>query len=200
MGERRYGPAVQVHGPRRGPRPSFVSSEEAMKETPTREALAGAVALAFMLGGCGGAKCPTSPATAECPAPPPLRPYGKTLIAEGRLSGLGPSMLASIPFRLPTLGLLDATVDWTLTTDNVDVYIANESCTVEQFNKGYDGTCRFFDYSESTSAKPELVGASELGPGNLTLLIGNRGPDEESVSYQIFLTIGNEYSPPPLPF
>lgn len=169
-----------------------------MKETRTREALAGAVALALTLGGCRDAKCPTSPPTADCPAPPPLWPYGKSLIAEGRRSGLEPNMLASIPFRLPTLGLLDATVDWTLTTDNVDVYIANESCTVEQFNKGHNGTCRFAAYSESTSAKPELVGASELGPGNYTLLIGNRGPDEESASYQIFLTIVNEYSPPPL--
>jgi hypothetical protein len=170
-----------------------------MNETPTSQALAGVVALALMLGGCAGSKCPTSPATADCPAPPPLWPYGKTLIAEGRLAGLAPSMLVSIPFRLPTLGLLDATVDWTLTTDNVDVYIANESCTVEQFNKGYNGTCRFFAYSESTSAKPELVGADQIA-GNCTILFRNRGPDEESVSYQIVLTIGNEYSPPPLPF
>ena len=164
-----------------------------MKETPTSQALAGAVALALLLGGCGGPHCSKNPAPPECLVPPPLWPYGKTLIAEGSLSRLAPYRLAAVPFRIPTLGLLDATVDWTLTTDNVDVYVVLGSCPVDQFN-----TCRFVAYSESTSAKPELVGVSELRAGEYTLFIGNRGPDEESVSYQIFLTIGNEYSPPPM--
>ena len=169
-----------------------------MNEAPTRHALAGAVALALLLGGCGGSPCSKSPAPPECVVSPTPWPFGKTLIAEGELSGLAPNVLASVLFRIPTVGLIDASVDWTLTTDNVDVYIANESCTVEQFNKGSNGTCRFYGYSESTSAKPEVVGASQMRPGYYTLLIGNRGPDEESVSYQIFVTIVNEYSPPPM--
>ena len=158
-----------------------------MNETPTSPALTGAVALALLLGGCGGPKCST------CPPPPSPFPFGKTLVAEGSLSRLARTTLASVPFRIPTLGLVDVTVDWTLATDNVDVYVALGSCTVDQFN-----TCRFVAYSESTSAKPELVGVSQLTAGEYTLLIGNRGPDEESVSYQVFLTIVNEYSPPPM--
>ena len=115
---------------------------------------------------------------------------------EGSFSGLGPHMLASVPFELPTPGIVEATVDWTFTTDNVDVYIVYGSCTVEQFN---NVGCRVVAFSESPSAKPELVGASEQGPGYYNLYIGNRGPDGESVSYQIFLTTFNTgpIDPPP---
>jgi len=167
--------------------------EENMNETPTIQALAGAVVLALLLGGCGGSNCSKNPAPPGCVAPPTPWPFGKTVIAEGRLSGLAPNRLTAVPFRLPTVGLLDATVDWALTTDNVDVYITYGSCTVDQFS-----TCHFVAYSESTSAKPELVGVSQVRAGEYTLFMGNRGPAEESVSYQIFLTIVNEYSPPPM--
>lgn len=166
-----------------------------MSETPTSQVLAGAVALALLLGGCGGSNCSKNPAPPGCVAPPTPWPFGKTLIAEGALPGLAPGMLAPVPFRLPTLGVLDAIVDWTLTTDNVDVYITSGSCTVDQFNSG---ACRLAAYSASTSAKPEVVGKAEAGAGDYTLFIGNRGPGEESCSYQIFLTIVNEYSPPPM--
>jgi hypothetical protein len=121
---------------------------------------------------------------------------GKTLVAEGSLPGLGRQVLASVPFAIQTQGVVDVTVDWTFTTDNVDVYICSGYCTVDQVN---NGTAYVVALSESTSAKPEVVGASEQRPGPYTLFIGNRGPDEESVSYQIFLTAVNEYpvEPPP---
>ena len=37
-----------------------------MTETPTNQALAGAVALALLLGGCGGPECSKNPAPPEC--------------------------------------------------------------------------------------------------------------------------------------
>jgi hypothetical protein len=167
-----------------------------MNETRARRALARALSLASMLGGCGGPACATSPASPECHTFSSPPPFGKTLIAAAGFSGLAPHMLASVPFRIPTPGVLDATVDWTFTTDNVDVYIGYGSCTVDQFN---NGTCHVVAFSESASAKPERVGVSELGPGYYSLFIGNRGPDEESVSYQIFLTTFDEgpIEPPP---
>lgn len=156
-------------------------------------ALAGALALALLLGGCGGdnVDCTRNPVAPGCvqtsPPPPPVT----RLIAERSFSGLGARVLGVVPFSTDATGTIDATVDWTFTTDNVDIYIVRGSCTVDQFN---NRTCPFVAFSESASAKPEKVSAPNQAPGSFTLYIGNRGPAEEAVSYQIFLTTGGSGS------
>jgi hypothetical protein len=157
-------------------------------------ALAGALALALLLGGCGGDKvnCTQNPAGTGCPPPPPPSPTPvTTLITGGSFSGLGARNLSSVPFNTSATGTIDATVDWTFTTDNVEIYIVRGTCTVDQFN---NRTCPFIAFSESPSAKPEKVTASNQAPGSFNLYIGNRGPAEEAVSYQVFLTTGGSGS------
>lgn len=157
-------------------------------------ALAGALALALMFGGCGGTKpCSENPTGPGCQvSPPPTQaPPVTKLIKEGSFSGLGARFLGVVPFSTDSTGTIDATVDWTFTTDNVDIYIVRGTCTVDQFN---NRSCPFVALSESQSGKPEKLTASNQAPGSFTLYIGNRGPAEEAVSYQVFLTTGGSGS------
>jgi len=155
--------------------------------------LAGALALALLLGGCGGDSkpCSENPTGPGCQVSPSPSPPVKTLITQGSFSGLGERNLSYVPFNTDATGTIEATVDWTFTTDNVDIYIVRGTCTVDQFNSG---TCPFVTFSESASAKPERVSASNQAPGSFNLYIGNRGPAEEAVSYQVFLTTGGSGS------
>jgi len=139
--------------------------------------------LALALPGCGGNDTTTPTPT---PTPTPA-PSVTTLIEEGSFSGLEAQFLAAIPFDTTSTGTIEATVDWTFASDNVEVYLVRGSCTVDQFN---DLTCPFVAFSESPTAKPERIRATNQGPGSFNLYIGNRGPDEEAVSFQIFLTTG----------
>jgi hypothetical protein len=140
------------------------------------------VLLAVALPGCGGGGGGITTPT-PTPTPPPVT----ALILEDSFSGLGELTLAPVPFDTTATGTIEATVDWTFATDDVDIYLVRGSCTLDQFN---NGTCSFVAFSESPTAKPETIRATNQAPGSFTLYIGNRGPAEESVSYQVFLTTG----------
>jgi hypothetical protein len=147
------------------------------------------VALAVLLGGCGGGSNPCdNPANPECPrspSPPPAEV--RTLLLEGSQSGLLDHWLLEVPFNTDTTGSIEATVDWTFASDDVDVYLVRGSCTLEQFNSH---TCPFVVRSESTTSKPEKITADGQASGVFHLYIANWGPAEESVSYQIHLVTG----------
>lgn len=135
--------------------------------------------LAF--GGCGGSNSPTAvPAVTIPPAP------ASTVLAEGSRSNLGANILLGLdPFTTNANGTLDVTVDWTFVTNNVQIYLADGPCSVEQFNS-YD--CAIAGRSESLTAKPERLQLTNLRAGTYSLLIDNRGPTVESVSFQIVFT------------
>jgi hypothetical protein len=99
---------------------------------------------------------------------------------------MSPRTLYSVgTFTTTVAGRLDVTVDWTFATDNVDVYVARGTCTIDQVNQR---TCPFATLSESTTAKPERLVMSSLDPGTYNLMIGNRGPASEAASYQVVHT------------
>jgi hypothetical protein len=89
--------------------------------------------------------------------------------------------LADIPFTTTSVGTVEAIVDWTFASNDVDVYITR-SCTFEQF---IAEQCTVVAFSESTTAKPERPRATNVQPGAYTLWVGNLGPTDESVSYQV---------------
>jgi hypothetical protein len=139
------------------------------------------------LPGCGGGNSSTAPVPPPTAPPPAVT----TLLQEGSFSGLGARILASVPFDTTATGTIEATVDWTFATDNVEAYLVRGTCTVDQFN---NLTCPFAAFSESPTAKPERIRATSQAPGSFNLYIGNRGPAEEAVSFQIFLTTGGSGS------
>ncbi len=140
-----------------------------------------AVALSVaILPGCGGTTKPTQ--VTASPTPPPSPPPSVIVTGSG---GLGIRLLAMIPFTSTTAGRLDATVDWTFAANDVDVYLVRGACTFEQF---IADQCTVVAFSESLSAKPEKISAPGAAAGAYMLLIGNRGPGEESVAYQVVLS------------
>lgn len=146
--------------------------------------LALVVATVLGLANCGGgSSTPTAPPT-PAPTPAPV----KDLLAQGSSPGIEAGFLYVFPpFTTSVSGTVEVVVDWTFATDNVDIYLVqgNNPCTVAQFN---NRTCTFLAFSESTTAKPEKISAAGVPAGTLTLYIGNRGPAQEAVSFQVFLT------------
>jgi hypothetical protein len=138
-------------------------------------------ALAAALSGCGGSgNSPTAPTPSATPIP-----TVRTEVAAGSAS-VPARVLALVPFTINAAGTLDATVDWTFATNDVHVYLITGSCTsVEQFN---GRQCFVGAFSESTLLKPERVTFAGVQPGTYTLGIGNVGPGDESVSFEVVLT------------
>ena len=100
---------------------------------------------------------------------------------------MGALTLLAVPFTTSAGGTIGATVDWTFSTNDVDLYLTlgTNPCTVAQFNASQ---CPFLDSAESASTRPETVSAPDLAAGAYTLYIGNFGPTDESVGFQITLT------------
>jgi hypothetical protein len=134
------------------------------------------------------APAPTpAPTPSPIPTPTPAPTTTSTsVIAEGS-SSLAVLTLLAVPFTTDAAGTINATVDWTFSTNDVDLYLTRGTnpCTADQFN---NRTCAFLDSAESATDRPETVSAPDLAAGAYTLYIGNFGPTEESVGYQVTLT------------
>lgn len=91
-----------------------------------------------------------------------------------------------IPFETTAAGTIDVTVDWTAASNEIDVYLLSGTCTPQLWPR----QCTFATFSESRDFKPERLRMVGAFAGPYTLAIGNIGPFEESVSYQVVLTAG----------
>lgn len=69
----------------------------------------------------------------------------------------------------------------------MDVYLARGACSLDQF---VTNQCTVVTFSESPIAKPERLSVPNAAAGAYVLLIGNRGPTDESVAFQVVLTTG----------
>lgn len=156
-----------------------------MKTLRRHSALLALIACLALLQACGGESSPTAatPPATPTPTPPPL-PVSR-VIAEGSMSGLEPFFLAAIPFVTSVTGTLQASVDWTFPNNDIDIYLVQGSCTIEQFN---NNTCPFAAFSVSATAKPERVELPNAQPANYTLYVGNLGSSTEAFSFQVVLT------------
>ena len=87
-------------------------------------------------------------------------------------------------FTTSRTGTIDVTVDYTYATNQIVVWIARGNCTADLF---VADQC---DYAASSFAgsKPRKVSVTGAAAGTFTLLIGNAGPGDDSVSYQVILT------------
>jgi hypothetical protein len=135
------------------------------------------VALVVSLTACGSDTVtpPPPPTTTLPPLPPP------SVVSTGQGSLPDGFVGRATPFTTTMTGNLDATVDW----NDLDVYITRGDCTPQQF---IDVQCNIAAFSESTTAKPERAQLAAAPPGVYTLLVGNAGPREESLSWQVVLT------------
>jgi hypothetical protein len=109
------------------------------------------------------------------------------VVTSGSQSGLPVNNLLLVQFTTGAKGSLDVTVDWTIASDSIHLYVSANICTVDQIN---NSTCTYLIESPPSPVKPRVVTVNNVAAGNYTLYIGNRGPATESVSWQIGLTTG----------
>ena len=147
-----------------------------------------ALGLALALPGCGSGSGPTDPPT-PTPTPTP-QPIVRTSVLQAGGS-LPRNFLGVVPFTTSSSGTIETTVDWTFASNHIIVYIARGNCTFEQ---AVANQCQFVASSETMTPKPRVLTVSGAAAGAYTLLIGNLGPTDESVAFQIVLITGPGFS------
>jgi hypothetical protein len=106
------------------------------------------------------------------------------VVSEGSGS-LEVDFIGRVPFTSSLPGRLDATVDWTFATNDVDAYLARGVCTFDQF---FADECDLISLAQSATAKPERLSVASATLGSYTLFVDNLGPGDESLSWQVVLT------------
>jgi hypothetical protein len=91
-------------------------------------------------------------------------------------------------FSVPDTGRLDMTLDWTIASSRMGLYLVPaNTCTLDQFNAR---SCNFLVQSEPPGPKPRKASAASITAGNYRWMVGNFSDKKESVSLQIMLSKG----------
>jgi hypothetical protein len=141
-------------------------------------------------GGGGTTSTPTSPVVTQPPTPV------QTVVAQGSFSIDAPNdgivQVQYSQFTTTRTGEVEATVDWTRTTNQLWMYIAEGVCTGEQFEidecPGPDCPCKFSVSSEEAGPKPRVLKIPNASAGTRTLIVWNLGPKDDLGAYQVVLT------------
>ncbi len=142
--------------------------------------LAPALGAVLALAACGGASDP-SPQPSLTPTPAPV----KAVLMEASINSLPVDYVAGRYFTTSRTGTIDVTVDWTFPEDTIFVWVAKGQCTFEQFDAE---TCQYATESLATRPKPRLLSVPSAPAGTYTLIVGNLGPRDESVAFQVVQT------------
>lgn len=148
----------------------------------------GALVLSLAACGGGGGGGPTTPTATPLPTPTP-----PVVVLQGS-DTLETGIVGWVPFTTTRVGNIEATVDWTFATNDVDVLVARGSCDADQLAAQQ---CPIVALSLSTTAKPEKVRTDSAAAGTYTLFVENTGPGDESVSFQVVLTPTTAAAAPP---
>jgi hypothetical protein len=142
-----------------------------------------AAALSTTVGACGGggggSGSPVS-GTPVTPTPPP-----PVVVVQGSGYALEAGFTARSTFTTTRGGALDATVDWTFATNDVDVLITRGDCSFDALEADQ---CSILGFAISETAKPEKIRIDSADAGLFTLFIENLGERDESLSYQVVLS------------
>jgi hypothetical protein len=139
-------------------------------------ALALALATGFTLSACGGGSS-TTPSVVTAPAAPQ-----RTLLGSGSFPGLGvwPNDYLRVLVTVAQAGTVELSTDWTFGSDNVGIFFGQGDClnnlSCPNLGQNISGT------------KPKTLTVANVQPGTYSLIVVNYGPNNESVSYQVFLT------------
>ena len=141
---------------------------------------------------CGGGGNDVTPPAVATLTPVPSR----YVVAQGNFTIRSPdkglTYFVRLPINTTVTGKIDATVDWTYSTNTLWMYVIEGDCTADQFATddcpGPTCPCRFSVTSEQSAPKPRVLTVASATAGLRTLIVWNHGPQEESCSYQVVLT------------
>ena len=138
-----------------------------------------AVACLALLFGCGGGSGPT-PQPTPAPTPPPPR----VLLERSHALPFSDEFISSSldVFTAPSSGLLEIIVDWTHLGSTIDVLVMRGICTFEQLNANQ---CDVISFTRESQPKPRQIELPGEPAGDYTMVIGNLGPNDESISFQV---------------
>jgi hypothetical protein len=121
----------------------------------------------------------------------------RSVVAEGSFTLSKPDPDGTTYFRTrifntAKVGALETSVDWTYSSNELWMYMADGECTVDQFASldcpGPACACKFSVASEAAVPKPRLLTVPNASSGTRTLVIWNLGPREDACAYQAVLT------------
>lgn len=142
------------------------------------------VLLAMTLAGCGGdgggGVAGPDPMPSPAPPPPPVR----TLIRQGSSSELAVGRVRGFVFDTSAVGTIDGRVDWTFDDNYMAVFIGGR-CPGEVFTPEL---CHVQASADGFAPKPKTIMLRNASPGEHILWVANRGPRQESISFQLFFT------------
>jgi hypothetical protein len=144
--------------------------------TPRGRALAVAAAV-LLLAGCGGDSS-TTPTT----TPPTTLPAPRVVL-DGKWA-IPRNQVQWGAFTTDQPGTLDATIDYTLATDTIVVWLARGTCDVDTF------LAQQCQYAATSFAgpKPRKISVTAAAAGTYTLIVWNVGPNDERIAFQVVLT------------
>ena len=131
---------------------------------------------------CCGSSSPSTPTLQPTPTPIPPPPI---VVTQGS-SAVRAKYFWEFPFSIAQAGTLKATVNWTFATNLMWTGIAPSSCTVAAYQAF---TCNFLVFDTTPAPTPtKVLTLPNLSPGSYVVLVDNRGPQDDSFSYQVILS------------
>jgi hypothetical protein len=128
---------------------------------------------------CGGSEGPTTP---PATTPPTTLPAPSVVLQ--RSQPIEALYLWAWDFTTSRTGTIDITVDYTYASNVILVWVARGTCTFEQF-EAEQCTYAATSFTGGTPRKVSVTGATA---GTYTLIVGNLGPDDDSIAFQVVLT------------
>jgi hypothetical protein len=137
--------------------------------------LAGCVtALIFVssLSACGGTKGPTTPSDDEVSA-------GSAAIAAGDFAVVAFTLTSRVPLRTQ--------IDWSVAANDLDAFLIRGTCSRTDVLNALPGcTMDAVVLGSATGVtKPEVFTTTALDPGPYTLLVVNRGSQNDTCNYRV---------------
>jgi hypothetical protein len=145
----------------------------------SRIALVLALAAAPFLPGCGAGGGITAVDTTQ------HKPVRSIVLQRGWELVPGQLLGVDVNFTGSGSGTADVTVEWTYASNDLDIYVTAQACTVDAFSAG---SCAYTAKADGTTSKPERLTFPASAGSSYRVWVVNFGPAQESGTLEIGLT------------
>jgi hypothetical protein len=136
------------------------------------------VGMAMALAACGGGGTSTPTAPAAPPAP------SRSVVGQSNWTAeVGTA--ARIDATIGGAGSMDVTVQWTFSSNDVDIYVTSTGCASHQ--DLLNNRCTLIAKADGVTAKPERLTLT-VQAGTFRIWMANFGPTDESGTVEVGIT------------